>query len=52
MNQSTLNPLGQPIGLALDGWTAPPHPSRSSLAGRLLDATVALSRSTRRFASW
>ena len=34
MSQSTLNHLGQPVGLALDGWTAPPLPSRSSLVGR------------------
>lgn len=34
MSQSTLNHLGQPIGLALDGWTAPPLPSRHSLEGR------------------
>ena len=34
MSQSTLNHLGQPVGLALDGWTAPPPPSRSSLVGR------------------
>ncbi len=34
MSQSTLNPLGQPVGLALDGWSAPPPPSRGSLAGR------------------
>ncbi len=34
MSQSILNPLGQPVGLALDGWSAPPSPSRSSLVGR------------------
>ena len=34
MSQSTLNPLGQPVGRALDGWTAPPTPSRGSLVGR------------------
>ena len=34
MSQSTLNHLGQPVGGALDGWTAPPPPSRSSLVGR------------------
>lgn len=34
MSQSTLNPLGQPVGRALDGWTAPPLPPRQSLAGR------------------
>ena len=34
MSPSTLNPLGQPVGRALDGWTAPPSPSRTSLAGR------------------
>ncbi len=34
MSQSTQNPLGQPVGRALDGWTAPPPPSRSALVGR------------------
>lgn len=34
MSQSTLNHLGQPVGSALDGWTAPQLPSRSSLVGR------------------
>ncbi len=34
MSQSTLNPLGQPVGRALGGWTAPPPPSRGSLVGR------------------
>lgn len=34
MSQSTLNPLRQPVGLALDGWTTPPLPPRRSLAGR------------------
>jgi len=34
MSQSTLNPLGQPVGRALDRWTAPPLPSRWSLDGR------------------
>ena len=34
MSQSTLNSLGQPVGRALDGWTAPPPPSRGSLVGR------------------
>lgn len=34
MNQSTLNPLGQPVGRALDGWSAPRLPPRRSLAGR------------------
>ena len=34
MSQSTLNSLGQPVGHALDGWTAPPPPSRGSLVGR------------------
>ncbi|MXX62846.1 MAG: GNAT family N-acetyltransferase [Holophagales bacterium] len=34
MSQSNPNPLGQPVGLALDGWNAPPPPSRSSLVGR------------------
>lgn len=29
-----MNDLGQPVGLALDGWAAPPLPSRHSLAGR------------------
>ena len=34
MSQSPLNPLGQPVGRALDAWTAPPLPPRRSLAGR------------------
>ena len=34
MSQSTLNHLGQPVGPGLEGWTAPPLPSRHSLAGR------------------
>ena len=34
MSQSTLNSLGQPVGCALDGWTAPPPPSPRSLVGR------------------
>ena len=34
MSQSTLNLLGQPVGRALDGWSAPPLPPRWSLAGR------------------
>ncbi len=33
MSQSTLNPLGQPVGGVLDGWSAPPSPSRGSLVG-------------------
>lgn len=31
---SRLNALGQPIGEALDGWQAPPRPSRTSIDGR------------------
>ena len=34
MSQSTPNSLGQPVGRALDDWTAPPPPSRGSLVGR------------------
>ena len=34
MSQSTQNPLGQPVGRALDRWTAPPPPSSVSLVGR------------------
>lgn len=34
MNQSTQNPLGQPVGRALDDWAAPPLPPRRSLVGR------------------
>ena len=34
MSKSTLNSLGQPVGRTLDGWTAPPPPSRGSLVGR------------------
>ena len=34
MSQSTQNPLGQPVGLSLDGWSAPPLPPRRPLAGR------------------
>jgi RimJ/RimL family protein N-acetyltransferase len=30
----TLNELGQPIGLAVPDWTAPPHPSRLAITGR------------------
>jgi len=29
-----LNPLGQPIGAAVIGWTPPPRPSREPMAGR------------------
>lgn len=29
-----LNPLGQPIGDALDGWHAPPRPARTAIDGR------------------
>ncbi len=31
---STLNPLGQPVGLALPGWHPPPAPPRSPMAGQ------------------
>ncbi|MDE2849147.1 MAG: GNAT family protein [Acidobacteriota bacterium] len=34
MSQSTPNPLGQPVGRALDHWSAPPLPPRRPLAGR------------------
>ena len=34
MSYSTLNHLGQPIGLALEGWAAPPRPPRRQLQGR------------------
>ena len=30
----TLNQLGQPIGLPLEGWSPPPRPPRATLAGR------------------
>ena len=30
----TVNPLGQPIGPAVPGWTAPPRPQRTVLTGR------------------
>ena len=33
MSHSTLNHLGQPIGLALEGWTTPPRPPRRQLQG-------------------
>jgi RimJ/RimL family protein N-acetyltransferase len=29
-----VNPLGQPIGVAVPGWTAPPRPQRTLLSGR------------------
>lgn len=32
--QHTLNHLGQPVGLVIPNWTAPPHPPRETLMGR------------------
>ena len=32
--RSTVNDLGQPIGVALDGWTPPPPPSLDPMEGR------------------
>ena len=34
MLSHTLNQLGQPVGLPLDGWSPPPRPPRTTLAGR------------------
>lgn len=31
---STINPLGQPVGLSLPGWTQPPLPPREPMTGR------------------
>ena len=31
---SSVNPLGQPIGEALEGWQAPPRPARTPIEGR------------------
>ncbi len=46
MSHSTLNHLGQPIGLALEGWAALPLPSRRALEGRYcrVEPQVALLR--------